>query len=69
MTTSEVDRLERYLEQRFSNLEARVERIDEKINNVEKDMATLRALGRIVAGVATFLIAAGIIAGLAYLAS
>lgn len=68
MTTSEVDRLERYLAKQFETLETRVDRIEDKINNLERDMATLRVLGRIVAAVSTSLIVIGVVAGLTYLA-
>jgi hypothetical protein len=45
-------------------LEERVTRIEEKMDNLEKDMATLRALGRLLTGVATALIVVGVIATL-----
>lgn len=68
MTSTEVDRLERYLDRRFTTLEERVNRIEEKMNSIENDMATLRVLARIIAAVSTSIIVIGIIAGISYLA-
>lgn len=68
MTSTEVDRLERYLDRRFTTLEERVNRIEEKMNSIENDMATLRVLARIFAGIATGIIVVGVIAGISYLA-
>jgi hypothetical protein len=68
MSTGEVDRLERYLDQRFTTIEERVSKIEERIGGIEQDMATLRAFSRLAGGVATMLIVAGAIAGISYLA-
>lgn len=68
MSTGEVDRLERYLDTRFTALEDRVTKIEERIGGIEQDMATLRALSRVAAGVITVVAASGIIAGISYLA-
>lgn len=68
MSTNEVDRLERYLDQRFTSIEERVTKIEERIGGIEQDMATLRAFSRLAAGVVTMLTVAGAIAGISYLA-
>jgi hypothetical protein len=68
MSTSEVDRLERYLDQRFTTIEDRVAQIEKRIGGIEQDMATLRAFSKLVSGIATALAVAGVIAGISYLA-
>lgn len=68
MTETEVDRLERYLDKQFTTLETRVERIESKMDNLERDMATLRVFGRLAAGITTGIAVIGIVAGLTYLA-
>lgn len=68
MSTGEVDRLERYLDTRFSALEERVTKIEERIGGIEQDMATLRAFSKLAAGIVTVVIASGAIAGISYLA-
>ena len=68
MSTGEVDRLERYLDNRFNTLEDRVTKIEERIGGIEQDTATIRALSRLAAGVITILVATGAIAGISYLA-
>lgn len=68
MTSSEVDRLERYLDSRFDRLEENVNSINERVMQLEKSVATLRAFAVFAVSVGIILAATGIIRGVQYLA-
>lgn len=68
MTSSEVDRLERYLDSRFDRLEENVNNINERVMQLEKSVATLRAFAVFAVSVGIILAATGIIRGVQYLA-
>lgn len=69
MTTSDVDRLERYMDNRFNKLEERFEEMNARVMLLERNIATLRVFAYLAASVVIIITAAGIIRGLQYLAA
>jgi hypothetical protein len=69
MTTSDVDRLERFMDNRFDKLEERFEQMNTRVMLLERNIATLRVFAYLAASVVIIITAAGIIRGLQYLAS
>jgi len=69
MTTNEVDRLERYLEGRFNRLEEQFTSMNDRVMQLERNVATLKVFAVLAGSIATVVVAAGIIRGLQYLAS
>lgn len=69
MTTSDVDRLERYMDNRFNKLEERFEEMNARVMVLERNIATLRVFAYLAASVVIIITAAGIIRGLQYLAA
>jgi len=69
MTTNEVDRLERYLENRFNRLEEQFISMNDRVMHLERNVATLKVFAVLAGSIATVVVAAGIIRGIQYLAS
>jgi hypothetical protein len=69
MTTSDVDRLERYMDNRFNKLEERFEEMNARVMLLERNIATLRVFAYLAASVVVIITAAGVIRGLQYLAA